>query len=428
MGKIMSLHHAGVEEVWWENIRMEVKKVNSVLADLIDQVEPSSQLKLFRVRYPFGAYIFNKGQVQLPIVPGKELPKNIYKQLNYSILPLGLLLNKKLEMFVETNGQVLFLDLINSGEMIGVEEFFNSSRKKVSGFFSKLTAGIRSIFFLTQISNEKSHRKLKNLHCVKHMAPKKILEHWHVFREICEQSFIENDWYCEVLFFSDLFVKKIEKHMKNYFISILYEKTYKLRERALFDVNWKSLLKVMEMRGFKTLSAQIPTIRNLLEVGSGLVSGLRPAIDEIGLPLRLLQNIYIHDYGLKNYAPIIMEPYYLMDVSLREMPAYYSLPFMMQFKTRNKQSMLAELHEIIAMNEELHYWFLKHHDLNFPKIHQLHYEYFYSIPYVSSGIRSTSEILKFDEMLAKQIKEYDHRRFPEKSMFLRGVILISNKS
>jgi hypothetical protein len=426
----MLLHNTDIEEISWANIRNNVYQANPLLANFIDQVATPSSPNLFLARYPFGAYVFEKNQIQFPT------SKKISHPLSDSTLPLGLLMNKKLEVFIETNGRVLSSNLITAGEMIGLWEFLDTPKRTISRCHYQITAGVRTTFFLSQIANELAHRKLKKLYRLKSSVPKNLLDHWRVFREISHSDFIASDWYCEVLFFSKRFIQEICQHknysaLKNHLTTMLCEQTKILRERSYIDTNWDALLMTMEMQSFKTLPHEMHIIRNLLQVGSGLAAGFRPAVDEEGLPLKLLQKIYIHDYGLKEYAPILMEPYYLMNLSSAKKPVYYSLPFASQFYSKmllsSKHSTLHALEEIMYINQALRQWILNNGNLDFPKLDQLHYEYFYSEAHNQHGIRSTAEILEFDDPLAMQMSQCANRKFPDKSVFLRGSILISGK-
>lgn len=435
----MSLLNQYVEEVSWENVRKEVGQVNAILSNLIDQLEPSPSLKLFRVRYPFGSYVFNENKIHLPIYQNNlvssfdsDSHKKIHLELSDSFLPLALLMNKKLEVFIETSGKVLPLNLIHAGEIFGVSDFFdNQSDKQMIRVNKKITAGSRNIFLLPQISNEQAHRRLKVLYRLKQAVPKKLTEHWYIFREISQNIMMKDHWCCEILFFSRRFISSIRGHknylaLENYLMAILYEKTRGLRHRLHVNSNWEVLLNEVEFGNIKNIPNGIEISRRLLDVGSGLLPGFRPAIDETALPLQMIQNIYLNGYGLKEYVPIIMEPHYLRESQTLNRPIYVSLslPYYTD-KMRSKQSVLHELREMIYSNENLRRLAAMRRDIDFQGIHDLRYEYFYSEADTQSGIYATSEILKFDNSMRDQVNLYSNRKFPDKSVFLRGSILIS---
>lgn len=432
-----------IDEVSWEQVRKEVSSLNPLLTKLIDDlITPVSGLALFRVKYPFGAPIFQRNQVHFPLnrqqfvpITDKNLPEKIRNQLSYSTIPLAFLMNKKIEIFSENAGNLLPLNLINPGQLIGLDEFFNRPEKILSGFPSRITAGLRSIFFLPRIADGQSHRKLKMIYRIKHAAPKKLMEHWHVFREVVQSPYIECDWTCDVLFVSHTFIKTIRQQtnylvLKNYLMKMFWEQAEIWQNRAYTEINWQILSKAMILDNFKLMPNDMIIIRKLLDIANGLIPGFRPAIDEIGLPLNTLQTIYLNDYGLKEYAPIIMQPDYLTYPLSIEQPIYFSLLFPTSFchKTTNRQqSTRNELREVIQLNEAINYWLLKHNYFCFPKLNRLRYEYFHSDSDALHKIRPTSEILQFDDALAKQVNLYSNRKFPEKSSFFRGSVLILKK-
>jgi hypothetical protein len=344
-------------------------------------------------------------------------------------------MNKKIEIFSENSENLLPLNVMNPGELIGLYAFFNHSKKTLLSFSSLITAGLRSVFFLSPIADGQSHRRLKMMYYIKHAAPKKLIEHWHVFRELLQSRETECNWNCELLFFSQNFIAAIRQHsdylpLKNYLMKMLLGETEIWQNRAYTEINWQIVSRSMRLDNFKVTPNDIFTLRKLLDIPNGLTAGFRPAIDEMGLPLSALQTIYLRDYGLKEYAPIIMQPNYLTQSPSIEQPIYFSLFFPNAFcdKTKNRrQSTRNELREIIQLNEALNHWLLKHNYFGFPRLNRLGYEYFHSDADRLHKIRPTSAILQFDDELTKQVNLYGNRKFPEKSPFFRGSVLILKK-
>ena len=340
-----------IDEVSWEEVRKEVSQLNPLLVQLIDQVEPRSELKLFRVKYPFGATIFRRNQIQFPLnrrqfvsLLDNNLPKQLREQLSYSIIPLAFLMNKKIEIFTENAGKILPLDLINPGEFIGLYELFSQSEKTALNFPFQIVSGLRRVFFLSRIADGQSHRKLKAMYHIKHSAPKKLTEHWSVFKDVIQSPYIECSWTCELLFISEAFINVVRQHpkylmLKDYLMKMLWQQTQIWQKRAYIEINWQILSTVITTSAFKMMSSDMFIIRRLLDIANGSISGFRPAIDEVGLPVSMLQSIYLNDYGLKEYVPIIMQPDYLSPSLSWRLPIYFSLLFPTQFyhKTTRQQ-------------------------------------------------------------------------------------------
>ncbi len=77
-------------------------------------------------------------------------------------------------------------------------------------------------------------------------------------------------------------------------------------------------------RNLKPTSNQINFVKHLIDIGHGMLPGLKVATDDSLAPVLLLQDIYQNIYNLKQYAPIMMHTqYYHAD----RIPVYASMPF-----------------------------------------------------------------------------------------------------
>ena len=115
-----------IQEVLWQDIRSQVREVNSELADIIDQLNPDKRYPFIRADYKFGDLIVEKGVLNLPIennlVSHNRLPYDLRELLAYSKIPLGLLLNKTSEIFVNEEERVIPLITIEPGDFFGTFE------------------------------------------------------------------------------------------------------------------------------------------------------------------------------------------------------------------------------------------------------------------------------------------------------------------
>ncbi|WP_341748015.1 hypothetical protein [Candidatus Tisiphia endosymbiont of Dascillus cervinus] len=50
-----------IEEVKWSEVKDEVYKVNPELTEKCDNVNQCGGYSLFKIKYPYGAYIVNRG-------------------------------------------------------------------------------------------------------------------------------------------------------------------------------------------------------------------------------------------------------------------------------------------------------------------------------------------------------------------------------
>ena len=78
-----------LQELDWKDVRQSVEQVNPALAKIVNNISPNNRYKLIKATYSFGDLIIKEGQLCLPIDD-----KKLYAQLNYSSIPLSLLLKK----------------------------------------------------------------------------------------------------------------------------------------------------------------------------------------------------------------------------------------------------------------------------------------------------------------------------------------------
>ncbi len=107
----------------------------------------------------------------------------------------------------------------------------------------------------------------------------------------------------------------------------------------------------------------VDTIKHLLAIGIGTVPGLATGIDDSSAPISGLQKVFLEDYGLKKYAPVIIHSQHYSFQNPR--PVYYSLqlPTTMSFspKSNRASSVMVELRELKHVMEILISEILKGH-------------------------------------------------------------------
>src|SRR5579872_1685097 len=103
-----------LEKVYWANIRDQTRKVNPEFADIIDALNPSEKLYLYRASYAFGTTILKEGIFHLPTKEGRtvslnhpDVPQKIKEDLGYpSSIPVGLILNGSIEQLLRTEERI----------------------------------------------------------------------------------------------------------------------------------------------------------------------------------------------------------------------------------------------------------------------------------------------------------------------------------
>src|SRR5207302_10084921 len=133
----------------WKDVCQSVEQLNPQLAKIINSISLKTHHKLIKATYSFGDLIIKEGRLCLPIENEK-----LYTQLNYSPIPLALLLNKSAEVFIENSANPpLPLNILHPGDFFGTFETVNFMMNKQSSPVWNVSAGARSTFMLPKISD-----------------------------------------------------------------------------------------------------------------------------------------------------------------------------------------------------------------------------------------------------------------------------------
>ena len=121
-----------LEEVQWLEVRDEVHRCNPELAKRCDDINKQSKYSLFKIQYPYGFSIVNKGEFCLPTKDGKiipikdeRVPEYLKKKLTYSYIPLSLIIHNSSEVFVKIQSRIVSLNFLVPGELFGLFELMN---------------------------------------------------------------------------------------------------------------------------------------------------------------------------------------------------------------------------------------------------------------------------------------------------------------
>ncbi len=209
-----------------------------------------------------------------------------------------------------------------------------------------MTAGARSLFMLAKISKAYSYNKLVKEFGLTTDKPTSMLDHWYTFRELSQHPNFGQPWETEILFFSKAWFEQLDDEAFTAFQRYLYKNAWEssnyIRHQFIWNLVFSLIQKEMHIKPAPYIAN---TVKHLIAMGIGALPGYAPAIDDIAGPISQLQHIFSNIYGLKSYAPIIMQPYHFNVKDDR--PVYYSLhyPNTLEFsiKSRLDSSKLADL-------------------------------------------------------------------------------------
>lgn len=438
----------GLVKTNWQGVRERVHKVNSELANLIDEVSPGDQMPLFLAYYRYGDKKGDTISSILPAIDNKnyrltesEAPKEIFKHLGYgtNAAPLTLLLEKNFEFFVDLPEKKLTIpvQVYKPGSLFPLATILriNKARNYPPNGVLQATAGCRSVFMLPNIGRQNKHHNLQRDFNLKTRTPKFLYEHFNVFKELAQNPLLESDWRGCLLYFSESWVDNMLNNpawhkIKLFIYQYGWQATEFKRNKFYYDFILSS---TQEKTNFKLNPYLFDTAKHLFKIALGESIGFSPATTEDALPLTLLQNVFINSYAIENYTPTIMKPNYFTYEEKPE-PIYYSLqhPTIEDYskKSIKVNTALVELKEISRIARLLQNKLSEKNgifcDTIMYKISKgVTFDYYHNKPDPEKILQLSPEMAKHDERFNYTPKLKPNLTFSSDAKFVRGCLKIS---
>lgn len=430
-----------IEALTWNDVRPTFLKVYPSLVEVMDQFSFDSSCLFYKVRYPFGAHILKEGRFFLPdetgaMQPLEAFPEVLQKDLSYSYPshPSGVLTNKVFEQFVTLHGRIIPFYLITPGTFLGVTALLDHITGTQQGLYTsfsmwELTAGARSTFLLSRIADTQAYRVLQRKYALKARIPNNAYEQWDIFKELAEKE--AQNWKGEVIFFSNEFIKKLRSPKYAPLLVFMQAENRQVFNFWRNQFSWQVTLSHIErLKHLKYSVHLLDTVKHLLALSLGALPAFKPSSNEDGLPLALLQRIFIEDYKIEN-LPVMVEHTNFQGTH----PVYYSLtyPTSAEYSAKSSTSAtnIAELDQLQIIMDK----FLKalSQDLGFSHslletvATHIRFQFFHSQSDNYHNIASIDELLKFDPRFTTfdLLGPNFNLPFPSNSPFFKGCVGIS---
>lgn len=432
-----------VIECHWGDVRSSVQKYEPELCAIIDKLSPSKAYPIFKATYPFGAKIFENGIFRLPTkdkekdtiaVTDSSIPVKLQRQLTYSDLPLGMVMDYGAEIYAELENGIFPVAYVKHGLHFGIWETFAPATPLT------ITAGARSMFMLPKISDAERYRRLNN-YGVGFSIPFTPFDQWKTFVKLANHKNFPEPWQCEVIFFSAPWMEKIKKDPAwssfHFFVmQRLWSHTCYGHNKLMLDIAWDAFSNLLTKRRMKPNTYLIDTVKHLTFIAEGIIPAFAPAVDNQAAPIDGLLKIYLDEYGLETYAPSLMIPHHF-SLNTPSDYVYYSLqvPTYLESipQSRIPTSTRASMVELIDLMDmflcELLHGNLKSSSTYnvHSKLNHVQFDCFHSDDILEHGIYPSSDLPKEDKRLLYMPGERQKRKFCDKSTFARGCVRISNK-
>lgn len=441
----MSSSTFDIQEVQWEEVASDIKKHNRSLFDALEACSLSPQHTFVKACYPYGAKIIDNGILHLPHKTGASVPvssadidEKLKKKLSYSAIPLAFLANKASEVFVNKKERPIPLKLLSPGQLFGLFEIADL----LSGIKGKpiwcVSSGARSLFMLPKIADKVGYQRIKKALQLEIDPPRSMMEHWQIFTSLTNHAAHVTHWKSEIIFFTDIWFENWQQNAKlfyfyNYIFKEITLQRHYTSSNIEFDLNWQNFTLAIGSRNLRPRPYLLDTAKSLFAISRGALPGFKPAQDnDIVAPIRLLQDIYVNIYELKNYLPTLMHPFNLVNGQKTQGPVYYSLSYpcvlegLPSYKT-NAGDIISDmrlLKKLFSTAQDFSHLpdmgvlptgGLKHNS----------YEYFHSEIDIYQEIAGAHEIAVSDPAFLWDEKNFPNRDFCASSPFLSGCIRVS---
>jgi hypothetical protein len=436
---------ARIETVSWNDVSHLVRALNPELAIIIDEISPDKSFKLYRCQYTYGTEIVKNGILQLPDnhggtrpITSPNTPKAYQDDLSYNAHtnPVSLILNNSAEIFLSHQNHTLSLyGLVKPGNIFSTWIVLSEGLDSyASPFLWDMTAGARSFFMLSKISNQSGYTRLRKRFALTAEKPKYLRDQWYIFREIAQSSEFKQPWETDILFFG----KKWFDHLTD---PSFYKFTEYLRRTAWLNSDyhrnqfiWNFIYSTIQRKKNIKIDPYIAeTVKHLFSMATGAASGFAPAINNIAAPVDGLKDIFNEIYRDKTYQPVFMQPY-ILGSDGTDRPAYYSLeyPSTMEFSSRSRDDK-NKIQDLILIKSlatkylsELANPSLNVYTTPIGKLNDTaEFTYFHSTPGYHA-IENSKQLPSEDPAFQTSTTD-DSRELPINSAFLRGCIRVTRK-
>lgn len=360
---------------------------------------------------------------QQNLVTLQDLPAAVRRELDGTVLPISLILNKSIEVFSCQEDRSIPLNLLKQGDIFGLFELFSPQFLEFSGV--NISAGVRTAFMLPNVSDVSQHKKLVNIYNAPALS-KSLFDHWKVFEKIANYRFNNRFWEINLLLFSNNWIKSLMHDrsapwlaLKSYLLEKAWMHAQHLVHRGNHIFLKKNILKAAEKIKVHVSGYTVSTIKQIILMQQGKVPGFQVTDGtENALPEAMIQAAYVEDYKLKNYLPVIMNSVIWSGQNLRN-PLYYSvnLPTIVDaiipdMKNLRRTDLLLQINGIL-------------NEINF---NGSQYRYIHQIANAEGSIQRPEQVLSSDDRIQSLRERYPGKTIPATSTFMTGCIQIKKDS
>lgn len=322
----------------WADIKSEVQTLNPELVDIFEEIGLDNEV-VYEVRYPYGMTIADEHFFYMPDENG-----NI-KKISSDDYPYMVLMDKTLELFLETNTRMVPDLLYQPGNFMPmtIELSPNGLASKPSSPFC-LVSGARSISLMPLSTNNNAFYTLKSKHGFV-TDEEDVNGQFEIFKTISNN--VNSKWRSRLYVFESLLCKNVRKDPKyRPLLMLLYEQSIRIsafkRNSIYLDY---PLTEILTSRNISIRPFSTEIIKQIILIALGVGIGFAPLDNEDKLPLNDLTEEFMSVYA-STTTPIFIGP--VANVDLDDSISYLPIPyFQHSINDPKKFRPVFYLHEVI---------------------------------------------------------------------------------
>lgn len=433
----------------WQDVKERVKAVRPELYEVMnDLVADSPELKLYYARYPYGSMIVDDNAVfnlpyhhKLTPISNHEISNDIRKDLNYHWegLPLSLILNGSADLFMQgMNKEIQTYAVYGPKTLLALRRVLDPHHSYHAKSIWRMSAGARTPIMIPSISNRTQFDKLRRQFNLKCNKPETQNDHWQIFTELANHSDFPNPWFTELLLFPKQWFEEKKsvawKLFHRELLSIAWNVSGYTRNSRMIEKIWTNFTHTL--RNKRATPYVLALLKHIIEVSLGEAPAYFVSNDNhLSGPFTDIVNVFVNDYKLKKYAPIIMTTNHTNN--LRHDNAYISLKHLTHPWTENSPfenlSLISHLRETkYLLQQFLEYVdsdMLQVKDTPFIKLNNIDYTFYHYSDDPFQDLKLSAEAFSNDNSVQKIIKQYNLSEIPRspKNNFLSSLVKLTAK-
>lgn len=441
-----------IQQVNWNQVADVVKNLDPCLHEIVENWPKAKKFPLFLAEYSYGSKILKHGRLHLPLKNRineiAEIPlnnsdminKKLQNSLSYSSCPIGLILNKTVEVFYEFDNSITSLAHFTKGVPLGLLETLEPEISCCLRNVWDVTAGARSTFMLPKISERTAHSRLEKTLGFSSALPRRIIDHYHLFYDLINAEAIASDWKVQILFFSREWLTPNKQdpdwlRFHHYLHEYLFRFSGFSRNKPTFDLVWHFFSLELKKKGKKLNPYIMDTLKHLISISLGVAPGFSPQENDESGPFSKIQELYQEIYSIE-YIPTIMGPRHFLPQDINN-SIYYSMKYPYRFEslpqTRKSESIITDLYQTRSLSKDffncLHGGKLKLENTLMNNIlKSIKFEYYHINPNEVIGIKESSTLIEDDPRItscATNKINKDLLKFASSSSFFTGCVRIT---